>query len=98
MLTNKQEEQKKKQEEQKRKLEEQKREREKITAGTLKQIDILVNQFAQKKEKSVEEVYQALKEKFKYEDINNLTNADGVSLSNLLVKWNRQSETESRNK
>lgn len=80
------EEDKKKQEEKVNKI---KQEKEKITPATIKQINILAKQFADAKGRNIQDVFTALQEKFKYTDINQITNADGMTLCNQLVSWNR---------
>lgn len=65
-----------------------------ISHATLRNIEIMANGFAKIKGKEVQDVYNALQEKFKYTDIKKLTEKDGQTLVNMLASWSRQSKTE----
>lgn len=64
-------------------------EKQKITPETIKQIEALAQQFADEKDRNIEDVYKALQEKFKYKDIKEITNADGKVLCNQITSWIR---------
>lgn len=84
-------------EEEKQQQEEQKKQAttpQLISHATLRNIEIMANGFAKIKGKDVQEVYNALQEKFGYIDIKKLTEKDGQTLVNMLANWNRQASTE----
>lgn len=65
-----------------------------ISHATIRNIEIMANGFAKLKGKDVQEVYNALQEKFGYIDIKKLTEKDGQTLVNMLANWNRQASAE----
>ena len=62
----------------------------KITKATLKDIEVLATEFAKARGKELIDVYNALQEKFGYNNINELPEADGKALINTLIDWNRR--------
>lgn len=69
---------------------------EPITKGTLRQIEILVAQYAKEKDKTPEEVHQALQKKLQYSDVTRLDNNKGIALCNMITGWLRKNEQASR--
>lgn len=65
-----------------------------ITHATLKNIEIIANGIAKLKGRDVQEIYNALQEKFKYTDVTKLPEKDGQVLVKTLANWNRQASNE----
>ena len=65
-----------------------------VSHATLRNIEIMANGFAKIKGKEVQEVYNALQERYGYIDIKKLTEKDGQALVNTLANWSRQSKAE----
>ena len=65
-----------------------------ITAGTLKQIEVLIHKFAELTDKTDEEVTKATMDKYQIADLTKITNQAGMDLIKVITGWVQQTKKE----